>query len=121
MAILGRPSEADEQRAAAWREWLVRQHPLAIAAFVLGAVSLTHAGTLFVDGIAAVILGATALTQLKRRPDVTRDKGRGLAWAGIVLATVSLVLAAYLYSLRPASAASTTPTTAPRTSSTAPG
>jgi Domain of unknown function (DUF4190) len=109
MAILGRPSEADERRAAAWRDWLVRQHPLAVAAFVLGAISLTHAGTLLVDGIAAVVLGALALARL-RRPgaDSLRDRGRGLAWGGIVLGAVSLVIAAYLYSL-PAAA-----TTMPR-------
>src|SRR5687768_18062570 len=66
MAILGRPSQADEERAAAWRNWLQRQNPLAIAAFVLGALSFTHGGTLIFDGVASVVLGVVALMHLKR-------------------------------------------------------
>ena len=143
MAILGRPSQADEERAAAWRNWLQRQNPLAIAAFVLGALSLTHGGALIFDGVVGVGLGIIALVQLKRlrvspqvvmadaSPErtmagsgplmyealpsvVPKDKGRGLAWGGIVLGGVSLVIAAYLYTHRPASAA-TTSTTQPAT------
>ena len=138
MAILGRPSQADDERAAAWRNWLQRQNSLAIAAFVLGALSLTHGGTLILDGVAGVVLGVVALVQLKklrRAPEevvvpevgepptspetllyevmpsiVPKDKGRGLAWGGIVLGALSLVIGAYLYSLRPA-AAVTGPTT----------
>ena len=109
MAILGRPSQADNQRAAAWRDWLLRQHPLAIAAFVLGAISLMHAGMLFVDGIAGVLLGIVALVQLARPCEGSKDKGRALAWGGVLLGALSLAIAAYVYSLPAASGASTRP------------
>jgi hypothetical protein len=118
MAVFGRPSEADERRAEAWRAWLERQNVLAIASFVLGAISLMHAGTLFVDGAAGVVVGIMALRQLGTPPPAaTRDKGRGLAWAGILLGALSLVIAVYLYTLKPASAGSVTP---PPTSATSP-
>jgi hypothetical protein len=118
MAVFGRPSEADERRAEAWREWLERQNVLAIASFVLGAISLLHAGTLFVDGAAAVVLGVMALRQLRTRPPpAARDRGRGLAWAGILLGALSLVIAVYLYTLKPAGAGSAT---GPATTATSP-
>jgi hypothetical protein len=111
MAILGRPSRADDERAAAWRDWLLRQEPLAIAAFVLGAVSMLHAGTLLVDGIAGVLLGAAALVRLSTRggePAAAKDKGYALAWGGILLGALSLGIAAYLYSLPVGAAAGST-------------
>ena len=113
MAVFGRPSEADERREEAWRQWLQRQNPLAIVAFVLGALSLTHAGTLILDGLAGVVLGVVALRQLRRSSASSgRGGGRGLAWAGMLLGALSLVIAVYLYTLRPASAgAATAPAT----------
>ena len=115
MAILGRPSQADEQRAVTWRDWLLRQHPLAIAAFVLGAISLTHAGTLIVDGVAGVLLGIVALVQLCRARAGAKHKGRALALAGVALGALSLAIAAYIYSLPAASGATTRPAaTSPR-------
>ena len=141
MAILGRPSQADDERAAAWRNWLQRQNSLAIAAFVLGALSLTHGGTLILDGVAGLVLGVMALAQLKRvraAPEAVvpvaerqvasetrlyeampsmapKDKGRGLAWGGIVLGALSLAIGAYLYSLRPAPTGAAATTTVPTT------
>jgi hypothetical protein len=117
MAVFGRPSEADERREEAWRQWLQRQNPLAIVAFVLGALSLTHAGTLILDGLAGVVLGVVALRQLRRSDAGTgRGGGRGLAWGGILLGGVSLVVAVYLYTLRPASAGAATSAPATTTS-----
>jgi hypothetical protein len=109
VAILGRPSRTDDARAAAWRDWLLRQHPLAIAAFVLGAISLTHAGTLIVDGLAGVLLGIVALVQLARPRPGSKDRGRALAWGGVALGALSIAIAAYLYSLPAASGATTRP------------
>src|SRR5688572_2075821 len=91
MALFGRPSERDEARAANWAAWFQRQNPYALASLPLSVFSLTHAGTLFVDEIAGILLGVVALRQLARvrdglpGDDGARVEGRGLAWAGIVV------------------------------------
>jgi len=51
MALFGRPSERDEAKAAAYRDWLLRRNLCAIVSAVLGVFSLTHFGTLWVDEI----------------------------------------------------------------------
>ena len=100
MALFGRPTERDEAKAAAYREWLLRRNPLAIASTVLGVFSLTHLGALWIDGIAAIVLGVLALRQLSRQ-DATSGavagEGRGLAWLGIVTASLSICIAIVLY------------------------
>jgi hypothetical protein len=45
MALFGRPSENDDARAAAYRQWFARQHPLALASLLLSLFSLTPFGT----------------------------------------------------------------------------
>lgn len=95
MGLFGRESEDETERAEAWGVWLRRQHPYALAALVLGTFSLTHLGTLLLDGLAAVILGALALRQIRAG---TRY-GTRLAWIGITLGGVSLLIAMVLYSL----------------------
>ena len=105
MALFGRPTEQDDAKAAAYRAWLLRRNPLAVASTVLGVFSLTHLGALWVDGIAAVVLGVVALRQLARRRapgddapgDDAPSEGRGLAWLGIVSASLSIVIAIVLY------------------------
>ena len=100
MALFGRPTERDEAKAAAYRDWLLRRNPLAIASTVLGVFSLTHLGALWIDGLAAIVLGVLALRQLSR-PDATggngATEGRGLAWLGIVTASLSICIAIVLY------------------------
>src|SRR5689334_7804324 len=66
MALFGRPSERDDVRAANWTNWFQRQHPFALASLPLSVFSLTHAGTLWVDEIAGIVLGVLALRQLAR-------------------------------------------------------
>jgi hypothetical protein len=97
MALFGRPTPQDEIRAANYREWLVRRDPFAIASLVLGVFSLTHLGTLLIDGIAAIVLGAAAIARISLGRDPQRPHGTGLAVIGIVTAAASLVLAAALY------------------------
>ena len=137
MALFGRPSEKDDARAAAYRDWLRRRNPLAIASLVLGVFSLIEFGALVVFGIAGIVLGFVALAQLRRvnaeggaaapaaraeaapaltyassdvpdpidggpytepdEPPVPKTEGRRLAWAGIILSALSLVVAAVLY------------------------
>jgi hypothetical protein len=99
MPRFGRTTPQDDARAAAWREWLAGRNVLAIASFVLGAVSLTHLGVLIVDGVAGVVLGAIALKQLgdARQANVPRRHGDRLAFAGIGLSLASLGAAAVIY------------------------
>ena len=100
MALFGRPTEQDEAKAAAYRAWLLRRNPYAIASTVLGVFSLTHLGALWVDGIAAIVLGVVALRQLARpEPAAAASGGRGLAWLGIASAGLSICIATVLYRL----------------------
>ncbi len=98
--LFGRTSERDEQRAIAYRDWLAQRNPLAIASLVLGVLSLVELGALVVPGVASIALGIMSLLQL-RRNDMTRPRGHGLAYAGISLSIVSLIVAAFLYLSRP--------------------
>ena len=97
MALFGRPTPQDEIKAASYREWLVRRDPLAIASLVLGVFSLTHLGTLLVDGIAAIVFGVIALMRLRAERDPERPLGHWLARIGIASAALSLGIAAALY------------------------
>ena len=106
MALFGRPTQQDEAKAAAYRAWLLRRNPYAIASTVLGVFSLTHLGALWVDGIAAIVLGVIALRQLARPNDGHgggggggATEGRGLAWVGILSAALSIGIAVVLYRL----------------------
>ena len=95
MALFGRPSQRDEAKAAAYRDWLLRRDPLAIASAVVGIFSLTHFGTFLIDAIAAIVLGLVALRRLADPNRVGPPDGRGLAWTGIFTAIVSLVVAVH--------------------------
>ena len=97
MALFGRPTPQDEIRAASYREWLVRRDLFAIASLVLGVFSLTHLGTLLVDGIAAIALGVIALQRLREQRDPQRLHGKWLAVIGIACGAASLAIAAVLY------------------------
>jgi hypothetical protein len=140
MAFLGRPSQRDEERAAAYRDWLQQRNPFAIASVVLGVISLIEFGVLLVFGIAGIVCGIIALVQLSRarreaeglpemarraelvrsistidyappdrdlppprdrdeadEPPVPKTRGRRLAWIGIALSVISLVIAAVIY------------------------
>jgi len=101
MALFGRPSERDEARAASWAAWFQRQNPFALSSLPLSVFSLTHAGTLFVDEVAGIVLGVVALVQLARGDDGGRSEGRWLAWCGIVVGLVSLGLALVIYFVLP--------------------
>jgi hypothetical protein len=95
MALFGRPSQRDEAKAAAYRDWLLRRDPLAIASAVVGIFSLTHFGTFLIDAIAAIVLGLVALRRIADPNRISPPDGRGLAWAGILTAIVSLIIAVH--------------------------
>ena len=98
MALFGRPTPQDNARAAAWGEWARARHPLAIASLVLGIFSLIEFGTLPIFSVAGIVLGVMALRQLATRVDDASSPrlGHRLAWAGVVLSTVSLIVGAIL-------------------------
>ena len=114
MALFGRPSERDDRRAEEYAAWVRKRNPFAIGSFVLGLFSLIEFGALFIFGLAGIALGVVALVQLSRvnregvaQPAATVDSaddepvvqthGHGLAYAGIVLSILSLIVATLLY------------------------
>ena len=96
MAWLGYESAKEKQRAEAWREWFLRQHPLALASVVLSVFSLTHLGTLWIDEIAGIVLGVLAIRAVKRGAST---KTVTLAYIGIVVGILSLICAVVIYAL----------------------
>jgi competence protein ComGC len=63
---------------------------LAIASLVVGIISIPTLGLLVVGGITGIILGAVALNKAKMQP--TQYAGRGLAIAGIITSSLSLLV-----------------------------
>jgi hypothetical protein len=66
MALFGRPSERDEQKAQAYAQWMQQRNPFAIASMVLGVFSLVEFGVLIVFGVGGIVCGVVALWQLSR-------------------------------------------------------
>jgi hypothetical protein len=113
MALFGRPSERDDRRAEEYAAWVRKRNPFAIGSFVFGLFSFIEFGALFIFGLAGIGLGVVALVQLGRvnregiaqpaavdSPDdeqILHTHGHRLAYSGIVLSVVSLVIAAVLY------------------------
>jgi len=64
---------------------------LAIASLTLGIISLPTLGLCFVGGIAGIILGTIAVSKVKSDPGLYA--GKGLAIAGIITSSVSLLVA----------------------------
>lgn len=65
---------------------------LATASMILGIVGITVGWMCFgpIPGIASIILGAVALSQIKKTPD--RVTGKQMAWAGIITGGVTVLL-----------------------------
>jgi len=97
MALFGRETERDQQRAAAWAHWFRAQNPYALASLVLGVFSLIEFGALLIFGVAGIGLGVIALRQIRAGVDQTRPNGARLAWTGIITSVLSLVIALLLY------------------------
>ena len=98
MALFGRETEQEKERAEAYRRWLQAQNPYAIASIVLGIFSLIELGVLWVLGMAGIVLGIVALRQISgRMSGAPQTRGRGFAWSGIVTSAISLVIATLLY------------------------
>ena len=69
---------------------------LATASMVLGIVSVTIGWLCFgpIPGIASIILGGVALSQMKKAPE--RVGGKQMAWIGVITGSVTVVLYAAL-------------------------
>jgi hypothetical protein len=65
---------------------------LATAAMVLGIISVTIGWLCFgpIPGIAAIILGAVTLSQIKKTPE--RVGGKQMAWIGVITGSVTVLL-----------------------------
>lgn len=65
---------------------------LSLAAMILGIISVTVGWMCFgpIPGIAAIILGAVALSQIKKNPE--RVTGRQFAWVGVITGSLTLVI-----------------------------
>lgn len=65
---------------------------LSVAAMVLGIISVTVGWMCFgpFPGIAAIILGAVSLSQIKKNPE--RVTGRQFAWVGVITGSLTLVI-----------------------------
>lgn len=96
MGLFGRQSERDERRAQEWGEWIRQRHPLAITSAGLGILSVIEAGVIPIFSIGGLVLGIISLKQL-RGPSHAHLRGHRLAWLGIVLSTIALVIGTSLY------------------------
>jgi hypothetical protein len=76
-----------------------RNNPFAVAALVLGIISLPVACCCygFPFNVLAIIFGIVALSQIKRDP--VNQLGRGMAIAGLVLGVASLALGGLVFAL----------------------
>jgi hypothetical protein len=65
---------------------------LGVAAMILGIISVTVGWMCFgpIPGIAAIVLGAVALSQIKKNPD--RVSGKQFAWVGVVTGSLTVVI-----------------------------
>ena|SRR5947207_3439520 len=104
MPRFGRPTAEDDRKARQWAEWFAQRNPLAIASLVLGVFSFIEFGALVIFGVAGIVLGIVALTQIvgtrgriSDQATNERQKGILLAWTGIGLSVASLAIAAILY------------------------
>jgi hypothetical protein len=96
MALFGKETEQDQQRAQAWAEWMQQRHPLAIGSLVLGIFSLIELGAIPIFSAGGLVIGIMALRQL-RRPGSPYAAGHRLAVAGIALSSVALLMGGALY------------------------
>jgi len=65
---------------------------LSVAAMILGIISVTVGWMCFgpIPAIAAIILGAVALSQIKKNPE--RVTGKQFAWVGVITGSLSLFI-----------------------------
>ncbi|MCE9592160.1 MAG: DUF4190 domain-containing protein [Planctomycetes bacterium] len=90
MALFGRESRADQERAERVRLWAQKRSPFALYSSMLGVIAVVDFFTPigFIVGIAAVVLGIRGLKQIQREPALL---GRRLAVVGITLGSLGVI------------------------------
>ena len=96
MALFGRETPADRERAEAWARWAAERNPLAMASLVLGVFSLIEMGAIPIFCIAGLVMGIVSLRQMNR-PGEVRRLGHRLAGTGIVLSSIALIAGTSIY------------------------
>ncbi|HVT90789.1 MAG TPA: DUF4190 domain-containing protein [Tepidisphaeraceae bacterium] len=96
MALFGRETEQDRQKAEAYATWVRERNPFAIVSIALGVFSFIEMGVIPIFSVAGLVMGIIALRQLKQ-PGNSHLHGRGLALAGIGLSSVAILTGASLY------------------------
>jgi len=92
MALFGRDSQADLQRAQRFKAWFSQRTPYAILSAAAGLFSVVDFWTMVlgvIAGVAAIVLGTRGLKELREQPSL---KGRRLCLAGITLGVLGLLL-----------------------------
>src|SRR3954469_21954147 len=96
MALFGRETREDQERAQAYARWLQQRNPLAIISVVLGTFSLIEMGIIPVFSVGGLVCGIVSLRQLAQ-PSAAAQLGRRLAWFGIIISSIALAVGAGLY------------------------
>lgn len=96
MGLFGRETPGEQARVEAWGQWARERNPYALASAALGIFSAIELGVIPFFSIGGLVLGIVALRQLSER-DPTPPKGHRLAWLGIVLSSIAIVIGASLY------------------------
>src|SRR5262245_42832514 len=97
MALFGKPSAADDQRAERAKIWVQQRSPFSIISVMFGVLAVLDFFTGVVGAafaVAAIALALIGLNDLTRRPQML---GRRLCITGLVLGVLGLVLCIAFY------------------------
>ncbi len=99
MALLGRDTEAQRQRAESVQAWVQARSPYALASAMLGLIAVVDALTLVIGaiaGLAAIAMAIRGFGDLRRLPG---GFGRRLCYLGLGLGTLALTTSGLLWAL----------------------
>ena len=99
MALFGRESDADRERATRIREWVHARTPFSLFSVLFGVLSVVDAFTLligFAAGVAAIVFAGLGLRDLARRSTLL---GRRLCALGIMLGCTGVMLSILMWKI----------------------
>ncbi len=99
MALFGRESDADRQRAERVRSWIRARTPFSLFSCLFGIVSVLDAFTLVIGlsaGVVAIVLAVLGLRDLREQPDL---RGRRLCYAGIALGLAGVAMSVIMWTV----------------------
>ena len=97
MALFGKESQADSQRARRVKQWAQERTPTSLFAMMFGMMALVDAWTMVIGvmaGLAAIALGVRGQRELAHLPD---KRGRRLCQAGVVMGAAGLALSVIVW------------------------